>query len=138
VSTVPALESKRGMRLLTATSLEASCGRETLSIRFSDGRATLAIDENDNGVIVSANGDQDLLIGLCAALTRGPVEDVNESWTSTLPSEAEAVAELTANSSGYTLTIAAISERPRRVSFSYEDGQLLRKAVRGTFGLWDL
>jgi hypothetical protein len=124
------------MEITTANLLTATSGRETLLVRFDGTKAHLSIDENDNGTVVSVSGSRDLLDSLCKGLGMSDFEE-GERRSRTLLRDAEAAANLAADTEGYELALTVIGERQRTFRCSLEDGATLRKAIRGTFGFWD-
>jgi hypothetical protein len=119
--------------------LTAACGHETLLLRcdWQGKRASVAIDENDNGTVVSISGNIDLIRGLCKALDRKPVEEPDEQRSIGFGQGEEGSATLIESAAGYELKLAVIGERERTACFSRSDGELLREAIRGTFSIWD-
>jgi hypothetical protein len=131
--------NEAGFQISVETLLSATCDRQTLLVRCDRLRkqASLAIDEGDNGTIVSLTGPDEILDALCKALHRPAIIEPDELRVTNIFRGPEGAATLSESSSDYVLRLDVISERERSLRFSHADGKLLCKAIRGSFGFWD-
>jgi hypothetical protein len=129
------------MKVSSETVVRAECGHATLIVGFdgTSGASRLVIDEHDNGLILGIISTKMMLDRLCAALDgRREIEAgarVSLQLTAPMPSS-QSDASIVTDGEGFELTIRNQGERERTVRFSRDDGAMLSKAIRGSFGFW--
>jgi hypothetical protein len=121
----------------TETLLTAHSGRETLLLRY-DGQSagSVAIDENDNGVIPTVRCAPDALARLATALKRS-LPASGEAHTVEIAEADRGCVTLHSSADGFRLIVAAFGERPRTFFVDAASASLLGTAIRGSFGFWD-